>query len=88
MQVIWAKREREYFCKGDWTASISLIRFNKLGWARRFVGVVVEDGLSPSRNPSPAQAAIDGYRFAPPILRAAPRPVVSRFDRTARPPRR
>jgi hypothetical protein len=26
--------------------------------------------LSPSRNPSPAQAAIDRYRFAPPILRA------------------
>jgi RHS repeat-associated protein len=34
-QVICVRREQKYFCKEDWTASISLIRFNKLGWARR-----------------------------------------------------
>jgi hypothetical protein len=37
MQVIWVRCEQEYFCEEDWTASISLIRFNKLGWARRAV---------------------------------------------------
>src|ERR1700733_7949864 len=31
MHVIWVKREQEYFCEGDWTGSISLIRFNKSG---------------------------------------------------------
>src|SRR6202011_4940279 len=34
------------------------------------IGAVVEDGLSPLRNPSTPRTAIDGYRFAPPILRA------------------
>jgi hypothetical protein len=29
MQVIWVRRERKYFCKGDWTAQITLIRFSK-----------------------------------------------------------
>jgi hypothetical protein len=27
--LIWVKREPEYFCKQDWTATIRLIRFNK-----------------------------------------------------------
>jgi hypothetical protein len=35
MQVIWVKREQEYFCREDWTGSISLIPFNKSRWARR-----------------------------------------------------
>ena len=29
LKVIWVRREGKYFCKRDWTASISLIRFNK-----------------------------------------------------------
>src|ERR1700722_4458642 len=29
VEVIWVKWEREYFCEGDWTGSITLIRFNK-----------------------------------------------------------
>jgi len=29
VEVIWVKRERKYFCEGDWTGSISLIQFNK-----------------------------------------------------------
>jgi hypothetical protein len=29
IDLIWVKRERKYFCKQDWTASIRLIRFNK-----------------------------------------------------------
>jgi hypothetical protein len=28
--VIWVKSEPEYFCEGDWTTQISLIRLNKL----------------------------------------------------------
>jgi hypothetical protein len=28
-EVIWYKRELEYFCEEDWTGSISLIQFNK-----------------------------------------------------------
>jgi hypothetical protein len=31
MDLIWVNREGKYFFKQDWTASISLIRFNKLG---------------------------------------------------------
>ena len=30
VEVIWVKREPEYFCEGDWTTQISLIQFNKL----------------------------------------------------------
>src|SRR6202043_1874515 len=70
MELIWVGDEAVYFFKQDWTASISLIRFNKSGLTRRPVGVVRYDGLSSSRNPSPARAPIDGYRFAPPILHA------------------
>ena len=29
IEVIWVKREREYFCREDWTGSIRLIQFNK-----------------------------------------------------------
>src|SRR3954452_11614555 len=32
--LIWVRSETECFCKGDWTAQISLIRFNKFGPAR------------------------------------------------------
>ena len=35
MQVIWGNREGEYFCEGDWTGQITLIRFNKLALARK-----------------------------------------------------
>src|SRR5436190_8154945 len=34
--LIWVRPETECFCKGDWTAQISLIRFNKFGCARRW----------------------------------------------------
>ena len=34
--LIWVRPETEYFCKGDWTAQISLIRFNKFRRARRW----------------------------------------------------
>ena len=37
MGVIWGKREGEYFWREDWTAGISLIRFNKLPCARRLM---------------------------------------------------
>src|SRR5258708_25713767 len=30
LKVIWVKRETEYFFKRDWTAQITLIRFNKI----------------------------------------------------------
>jgi hypothetical protein len=35
LEVIWGVRKQKYFCKEDWTASISLIRFNKFGRARK-----------------------------------------------------
>src|SRR6202048_1430222 len=34
LNLIWVRREREYFCKGDWTGQITLIRFNKLSPVR------------------------------------------------------
>jgi hypothetical protein len=35
IEVIWVERERDYFCKSDWTGQITLIPFNKFGPARR-----------------------------------------------------
>jgi hypothetical protein len=35
IDLIWVKREAEYFCKPDWTGQITLIRFNKFRCARR-----------------------------------------------------
>ena len=35
IEVIWVGRKPEYFCKRDWTASISLIRFNKTVFCRK-----------------------------------------------------
>jgi hypothetical protein len=37
MDVIWGKREGIYFCRKDWTGSISLMRFNKLLFWRTFL---------------------------------------------------
>jgi bifunctional non-homologous end joining protein LigD len=34
--LIWVRREQKYFCRQDWTASIRLIRFNKI--ASAFLG--------------------------------------------------
>ena len=34
MQLIWVGRERKNFCKGDWTAQITLIRFSKTAFPR------------------------------------------------------
>ena len=33
-QVIWVKRERKYFCEGDWTGQISLMRHDKSDFRR------------------------------------------------------
>jgi hypothetical protein len=39
MQVIWVRREREYFLIEDWTTQITLIRFNKTAfWRKTLVG--------------------------------------------------
>jgi hypothetical protein len=35
VKMIWVVREPEYFCKRDWTASISLIRLDKLAFWRK-----------------------------------------------------
>jgi hypothetical protein len=35
LDVIWGVRKQKYFCKGDWTGSISLIRFNKFAVTRK-----------------------------------------------------
>ena len=50
MDLIWVGGEGKYFCNEDWTASISLIRFNKLNSARRPAGVVLQDDLNPSQS--------------------------------------
>ncbi len=34
-EVIWVKREPEYFCKGDWTGQITLMRHDKSDFRRR-----------------------------------------------------
>jgi len=36
--VIWVSGEAEYFLRWDWTGSISLKWFEKLGYARRWCG--------------------------------------------------
>jgi hypothetical protein len=41
IEVIWVGWESNYFCHQDWTASIRLIRLNKLSWARSPIGVVL-----------------------------------------------
>jgi hypothetical protein len=35
MDLIWVKREAEYFCARDWTVQITLIRLNKFDFTRR-----------------------------------------------------
>jgi hypothetical protein len=35
IDLIWVKREAEYFCKPDWTGQIRLIRLNKFRHARK-----------------------------------------------------
>jgi hypothetical protein len=35
VELIWVSREREYFCEQDWTAQITLIRFNKSHRSRK-----------------------------------------------------
>ena len=35
IELIWVNRERKCFFKRDWTAQITLIRFNKIVPARR-----------------------------------------------------
>ena len=37
VEMICPTGEVEYFCKGDWTGGITLIRFNKFGFTRRLV---------------------------------------------------
>jgi hypothetical protein len=34
IEVIWVKRERKYFCEGDWTGQISLMRRDKSDFRR------------------------------------------------------
>jgi hypothetical protein len=35
LEMICPTAKAKYFCKGDWTAIIRLIPFNKLGWSRK-----------------------------------------------------
>jgi hypothetical protein len=41
MKVIWGEREQEYLFKWDWTTQITLIRLEKLGFARNSAGRAV-----------------------------------------------
>jgi hypothetical protein len=47
IDVIWGKREAEYFCKWDWTGQITLIRFNKLGFPRHRSGSMAREQAAP-----------------------------------------
>jgi hypothetical protein len=49
LEVIWANREAEYFCKWDWTTQITLIRLKKLVFWRKAPGA---DNLTPMAHPS------------------------------------
>jgi hypothetical protein len=46
IDLIWAKLEREYFCKQDWTGQISLIEQANLAWASRRIRLRIKPGLS------------------------------------------
>jgi hypothetical protein len=35
VEMICPTGEAKYFCKGDWTGRITLIRFNKFGFTRK-----------------------------------------------------
>src|SRR5260370_31904283 len=52
IEVIWVKREAEYFCKWDWTTQITLIRLNNLACARTLVArAVLRSPDAALRNP-------------------------------------
>jgi hypothetical protein len=54
LEVIWGVRKPKYFYKGDWTASIRLIRFNKFAVTRKSEGR--------GKTPSPAgEVSKDGW---------------------------
>jgi hypothetical protein len=72
LDVIWGVRKQKYFCKQDWTASISLIRFNKFAVARKSegrgktpppAGEVSKDGWSRSGIKATAMDAFEGMGF-------------------------
>jgi hypothetical protein len=46
IDLIWAKLEREYFCKQNWTGQISLIEQANLAWASRRIRLGIKPGLS------------------------------------------
>jgi hypothetical protein len=47
IDVIWGKREAEYFCKWDWTGQITLIRFNKSGFPSHRSGSMTREHAAP-----------------------------------------
>jgi len=67
MDLIWGKREAKYFFRQDWTASISLIRFNKFAVRRRV--------LKRAERPRPPlkvdqfRGLTNGYRFDAGLIR-------------------
>jgi hypothetical protein len=42
-EVIWVKREPEYFCKGDWTGQITLMRHDKSDFGRRSMTLMLAE---------------------------------------------
>jgi hypothetical protein len=62
MQLIWVKWEREYFCKGDWTAQITLIRFSKTAFPRnpgRWPETAMSDDIRGTNRLSSGQSRAD-----------------------------
>jgi hypothetical protein len=42
-EVIWVRRKWKYFCKGDWTGQISLIRHDKSDFRRRSMSLMLAE---------------------------------------------
>ncbi|WP_029584146.1 hypothetical protein [Bradyrhizobium sp. URHD0069] len=49
LDLIWVKREAEYFCEQDWTTQIRLIPFNKFTWLdSQVLANFLEEGEHPT----------------------------------------
>jgi hypothetical protein len=60
IEVIWVRREAEYFCKRGWTAQISLIRLNKFDFTRKRLRRHNHHRPCESRDPHAAAVILKG----------------------------
>src|SRR5437868_1264249 len=63
LKLIWVEREQKFFCKGDWTAGIRLIRFKKPGFSK--LRSVTESRPRPYHQPATAhRGAANALKFS------------------------